>query len=165
MIIIVMGVSGCGKSTVAEALARRIGGEFHDADPLHPPRNIEKMSRGVPLTDEDRAGWLTILADLLTARKDRQPHTVLACSALKESYRDRLRVGPMVRFLYLKGSFERLEARMKARTGHFMKAGMLASQFQTLEEPSGPDCLTVDSAEPVDTLVGQAVEAWGLDRR
>jgi len=164
VIIVVMGVSGCGKSTVAEALARRLGGEFLDADPYHPPANVEKMGRGIPLTDEDRAGWLTVLADLLRERLGSPRPTVLACSALKEAYRDRLRVGPGVRFLYLKGSFDLLEARMKARSGHFMKAGMLASQFAALEEPSGPDCLTVDVARPVDELVAQAVEAWSRER-
>lgn len=160
MIVIVMGVSGCGKSTVAEALAARVGGEFIDADPYHPAANVEKMSKGIPLTDEDRAGWLAVLAGLLNARVGSPRPVVLACSALKESYRTILRVNPEVQFVYLKGSFELISQRIKARTGHFMKAGMLESQFQTLEEPR--DALAVDVALPVDQIVDRVVEAFHL---
>jgi carbohydrate kinase (thermoresistant glucokinase family) len=160
-----MGVSGCGKSTVGGALARRLNGDFFDADPFHPPANVEKMSRGIPLTDEDRAGWLEALADLLRNRQDSQRPTVLACSALKEAYRRVLRVSPLVRFVYLKGRFEVIEARMKARTGHFMKPGMLESQFQTLEEPAtgpGMATLAVDLTLPIENLVDRilAPESW-----
>ena len=160
MIVIVMGVSGCGKSTVAEALARCLEGDFFDADPYHPPANVEKMSRGIPLTDEDRAGWLAALADLLRSRTGFSRPTVLACSALKESYRRILRVSPEVRFVYLKGSFEVIEARMKARSDHFMKPGMLESQFKTLEEPAtGPGTFTiaVDVTLPIDAIVDQVI--------
>jgi len=160
MIVIVMGVSGCGKSTVGQALAQRTGGEFLDADPYHPAANVEKMSQGIPLTDEDRAGWLDILADLLRARKDSPRPVVLACSALKESYRQRLRVVPDVRFVYLKGTFEVLLKRMEERQGHFMKASMLESQFRTLEEPA--DALVADVSWPVDRIVDHVVEAFGL---
>jgi len=155
-----MGVSGCGKSTVGEALARRTGGEFLDADVYHPQANVDKMSRGVPLTDEDRVGWLDILAGLLEARKDSPRPVVLGCSALKEAYRRRLRVAPDVRFVYLKGTFEVLLKRMEERKGHFMKAAMLESQFRTLEEPT--DALAVDVSWPVDRIVDAVVEAYSL---
>lgn len=165
MIFVVMGVSGCGKSSVAEALAQRIGGEYLDADVYHPPQNIDKMSRGIPLTDFDRAGWLGILAQLLKDRVGRAQPTVLACSALKEAYRDVLRVSPDVRFVFLKGSFEVIEARMKARPGHFMKPGLLASQFQTLEEPAcgpGTDGYAADVTESIETIVDGVVDYFSL---
>jgi len=156
MIIVVMGVSGCGKSTVAEALARRTGGEFIDADSYHPKANVEKMSHGIPLTDEDRAGWLDVLSSLLRQRSGADRPVVLACSALKESYRQRLRVSSDVRFVHLKGSYEVLLARMQARSNHFMRPELLKSQFATLEEPV--DALTFDVSLPVDTIVDRIVE-------
>lgn len=165
MIFIVMGVSGCGKSSVAEALAQRLGGEYLDADVYHPATNVAKMAAGIPLTDEDRAGWLAVLAGLLGDRVHRPQATVLACSALKEAYRDLLRVAPAVRFVFLKGSFEVIEARMKARPGHFMKAGMLESQFKALEEPAcgpGTDGWAADVTQSVETIVDQAVDYFGL---
>jgi len=153
-----MGVSGCGKSTVAEALAHRIGGEFIDADPHHPKANVDKMSHGIPLTDEDRAGWLDILAGLLREREGYQRTVVLACSALKESYRERLRVSPGVRFVHLKGSYEVLLKRMQERSNHFMRPELLKSQFATLEEPA--DALAFDVTLPVETIVDRLVEAY-----
>jgi gluconokinase len=165
MIFVVMGVSGCGKSSVAEALAHRIGGQYIDADAYHPQANVDKMSRGIPLTDVDRAGWLGVLATLLKDRVARPQPTVLACSALKEAYRQVLRVSPDVRFVFLKGSFEVIEARMKARPGHFMKPGLLASQFATLEEPAvgpGTDGWAVDVTASIETIVDQAVDYFGL---
>ena len=163
MIFIVMGVSGCGKSSVAQALAHEIGGEYLDADPYHPPANVEKMSRGIPLTDEDRWGWLDVLAGLLRERTSGS--TVLACSALKESYRQRLRVSPEVRFVYLKGSFEVIEARMRARRDHFMKPGLLESQFAALEEPAtgpGTDAAAFDVTQTVDQIIAMIVETFSL---
>jgi gluconokinase len=156
VISIVMGVSGSGKSTVAEALALRLGAEFLDADAYHSPENVAKMSQGIPLTDADRAGWLKTLAQELKHRGNKP--VVLACSALKEAYRQVLRVSSDVFFVYLKGSFEVIEARMKARPGHFMKPGMLESQFQTLEEPAaGPTTLVVDVRLPVGEIVEKIV--------
>jgi gluconokinase len=152
MIYVVMGVAGCGKTTVGMALAERLGGEFLDADPYHPPANVAKMSRGIPLSDEDRWGWLGALADLLRARLGGKLPTVLACSDLKESYRSRLRVSHEVRFIYLKGTFEVLNQRLGSRQGHFMKPGMLESQLATLEEPAtgpGTDTVEVDITLPV----------------
>jgi len=155
---IVMGVSGSGKSTVAEALAARLGAEFLDADAYHSPENVAKMSQGIPLTDADRAGWLAVLAQELRNRGTKP--VVMACSALKEAYRQELRVSSDVFFVYLKGSFEVIEARMKARPGHFMKAGMLESQFRTLEEPAtgpGTSTLAVDVRLSVSEIVEKVV--------
>lgn len=164
-IVVVMGVSGCGKSTVAEVLARRLGGEYLDADAYHPPANVDKMTAGIPLTDADRAGWLATLAGLLTERCGPGQVTVLACSALKESYRQVLRVSARVRFLYLKGAPEVIEARLRSRPGHFMKPGMLASQLAALEEPAcgpGTDAWCVDLTLPVETIVDQALAPGAL---
>lgn len=167
MIFIVMGVSGCGKSSVAEGLAQRLGGDYYDADAYHPAENVAKMSQGIPLTDADRAGWLAVLAQLLKDGEARGRTTVLACSALKEAYRNVLRVSPDVRFVYLRGTFELIDARMRARANHFMNPGLLASQFQTLEEPAcgpGTDAWAADITLSVDNIVDQAVDYFGLRR-
>ncbi len=143
MFLIVMGVSGCGKSTVGKGLADELGWPFYDGDDFHPPENVAKMSQGIPLTDEDRAGWLAALADLIRGSLAQGKPGVLACSALKQKYRDQLCVDPaQVKFIYLKGSYGLIKARMLARPGHYMKTGMLDSQFATLEEPQ--NALTVD---------------------
>ena len=143
MIIILMGVSGCGKTTVGRLLAERLGWEFLDGDNFHPPDNVTKMSRGTPLTDADRAGWLDRLAGLITESLQQGRSVVLACSALKQSYRDRLTVSPrQVRFVYLKGSRELIGSRLLERAGHFMPPGLLESQFKDLEEPG--NALVVD---------------------
>jgi len=158
-----MGVSGCGKSTVAEALAERIDGDFLDADDFHSSANIEKMRQGIPLTSDDRAGWLEALAAALEERAYRDRPTILACSALRESYRQKLRVHGGVRFVYLRGSFEVIEARMRSRSGHFMNPVLLKSQFDLLEEPAcgpGTDGLAVDLTLPVGTIVDQALAAF-----
>lgn len=143
MFVIVMGVSGCGKTTIGKALAEKMGCPFYDGDDFHPAANIEKMSRGIPLDDADRAGWLAALADLIRGSLQKGESGVLACSALKEKYRRQLRVDEkQVQFVYLKGSYELIKARMLARPGHYMKPGMLDSQFAALEEPS--DAITVE---------------------
>jgi gluconokinase len=165
--IVVMGVSGCGKSTVAQALAHRIGGEFLDADDFHPPANVAKMAAGTALSDDDRWPWLATLAHRLLEGQASGNPVVLACSALKEAYRDVLRVNDAVRFLYLKGTPETIEARMRARQGHFMKAGMLESQFATLEEPAcgpGTDGWLADIGEDPQTIAVRAAQAFGWDR-
>ena len=142
MFIILMGVSGSGKSTVGVALARELGWSFFDGDDYHPERNVAKMRAGIPLTDDDRRDWLLTLANLISENLQRAKPGVLACSALKQKYRDILNIDPeQVRFVYLKGSRELISARMHERTGHFMPAGMLDSQFMALEEPR--DALTV----------------------
>ncbi len=135
--LVFMGVSGCGKSTVAEMYAQRTGATLIEADVFHPPANIAKMSSGIPLTDEDRAGWLAAMADRLVEGKARGEAMVVTCSALKKAYRDRLRQGdPDLFFVFLDGSQELLQARLDARKGHFMPPGLLGSQLATLERPN-----------------------------
>lgn len=143
MILVVMGVAGSGKTTIGRLLAEKLGWEFIEGDDFHPPENVEKMSRGIPLSDDDRAGWLQTLAGVLSQRLAANRSAVLACSALKQRYRDLLSWGnPAVRFIYLQGKPELLESRLQDRPGHFMKAGMLVSQFADLEEPA--DAYDVD---------------------
>lgn len=141
--IIVMGVSGCGKSTVGIALAKHLGYVFHDGDDYHPPENIEKMQAGQPLTDNDRQGWLTVLNGILRRESD---GVVIACSALKPEYRRLLSDGveqPI--FVYLQGDFETIWARHQQRTEHYFQGqSMLQSQFDTLVEPTGENVITVD---------------------
>ncbi|HEY4688526.1 MAG TPA: gluconokinase [Anaerolineae bacterium] len=161
MIIIVMGVSGSGKTTVGRLLAQRLGWPFYDGDDFHPAANIAKMRSGIPLTDEDRANWLTTLADLLRSLIADGRSAVLACSALRRAYRDQLRVASTaVQFVYLKGSYDLIVERMSSRSTHYMKPNMLASQFAALEEPRG-DALTVDITLPPEEIVDQVVRALG----
>lgn len=138
-VIVIMGVSGSGKSTIASMLAHRLDWEFQDADWFHPAANVEKMRSSVPLTDEDRWPWLRAIAAWIDKTLSAGRRGIIACSALKRSYRDVL-VGDRadVRIVFLKGDQELIARRMAARNGHFMPAGLLNSQFQTLEEP-GPD--------------------------
>jgi gluconokinase len=147
MFVIVMGVSGCGKSTIGRLLAERLDCPFYDGDDFHPAANIAKMSQGIPLNDEDRAGWLAALADLIRSSLQKGESGVLACSALKQRYRDQLRVDDkQVKFVYLKGSYELIKARMLARPGHYMKPGMLDSQFATLEEPVDAVAVSIENS-------------------
>lgn len=142
MIVVVMGVSGCGKSTVGRALADAMGWPFFDADDYHPPANIAKMANGIPLEDADRFPWLERLRARMAEEADAGRSAVLACSALKEAYRAILRrSAPDVRFVHLRGTPEEILQLMSRRSGHFMKPGMLASQFAALEEPA--DALTL----------------------
>ena len=155
---IVMGVSGSGKSTVGKALAERLGWDFFDADDFHPQANIAKMAAGSPLNDSDRSPWLGALSDQLFASLNAGRHPVLACSALKESYRKQLMEGKArVEVIYLKGSYELLWARMSGRHGHFMKPEMLKSQFATLEEPQ--NALIIDISMPLGEML-----AWVLEK-
>lgn len=155
--VIVMGVAGSGKTTVGELLAQEMGWDFYDADAFHPPENIEKMANGTPLTDADRAPWLAALHDLIsTSLKENRP-AVLACSALKESYRQTLLEGNEgVQIVYLKGSYDLLWSRLSLRKDHYMKPQMLQSQFATLEEPA--NALTVDVSMQVKDLVSEILK-------
>lgn len=157
MHIVVMGVSGSGKSTVGAALAARLGVEFEDGDDLHPPANIAKMSAGIPLTDEDRWPWLDAVGDWLAAR----PAGVVACSALRRVYRDRVRAhAPATYVVHLAGTQELIAARQAARPGHFMPASLLGSQFATLEQLDADEAgITLDVALSVDELVDRAARA------
>lgn len=152
MIVIVMGVAGCGKTTVGRELARRLGCGFLDADDFHPAANIARMSQGIALQDADRWPWLDKLHAELTEARDQGRTVVLACSALRQRYRDRI-VGDLskVRWVHLKGGFELISSRLASRQGHYMKAGMLRSQFETLEAP--PNALELDVAAPPEALV------------
>jgi gluconokinase len=158
-----MGVAGSGKTTVGKQLALRLDWEFLDGDDYHPPENIEKMSRGIPLTDADRAGWLDRLAVLITECLQQGRPVVLACSALKQSYRDRLTVSPgQVRFVYLKGSHELIGSRLLERAGHFMPPGLLESQFKDLEEPG--NALEVDIRLPVEVIAERIITNLDIHR-
>ena len=136
---VVMGVSGCGKSLIGAELARALGVDFVEGDEYHPKENVERMSRGIALTDEDRAGWLRALAARIQEARRRGTGVVVTCSALKRSYRDVLRAGASdLRFVFLKGDRALIAERLVGRRGHFMNPALLESQFSTLEEPS-PD--------------------------
>lgn len=148
-----MGVSGCGKSTVGKLLAPRLGATFFDADDFHPAANVEKMRNGKPLTDDDRAGWLDRLSALIADNNRLGDSIVLACSALKESYRLHLSdAAENVSFVFLKGNFETIMRRLERRGGHYMPASLLESQFAALEEPA--DAIVID----IDLSPNEAVE-------
>lgn len=159
--IIVMGVSGCGKSSVGEALASDLGLPFVEGDGLHPESNVAKMAAGTPLTDEDRWPWLTVIGERMADALARGEGIVVSCSALKTIYRDHLRVATEGRlaFVYLEGSRELLGRRMGARTGHFMPLALLDSQLATLEVPTGePGVVTVSIDQPVEGIVADALK-------
>lgn len=160
MVIVLMGVSGAGKTTVGRVLSDRLGWEFLDADDFHPPFNKEKMARGEPLTDADRAPWLEALAGAIRGRLTNNASVVLACSALKEAYRRQLRLGPEVRFVYLRADALTLRQRLEKRRGHYFRAGMLASQLAALEEPA--DALSIDAVGSPEALASQIAGALGI---
>jgi gluconokinase len=163
VILVVMGVCGCGKSTIGEALAASLGWPFYDADEFHPPANVAKMAAGQPLDDSDRWPWLDRIADELRQVLARGGHAVLACSALKEAYRERLRRAGDVRFIYLKGDELTIAARLAARTHKYMPSSLLPSQLATLEEPA--DAFVVDIREPVAAQVEDIRAGFGLGAR
>ncbi|MEG3845775.1 gluconokinase [Microcoleus sp. herbarium19] len=157
MIAIVMGVSGSGKTTVGKLLAQSLNWEFSDADDFHPPANIEKMSLGIPLEDADRLPWLGQLQATIDWWLLENKNAVLACSALKTSYREMLCRDPQrLKIVYLKGDFELFAARLKTRENHYMKADLLSSQLGTLEEPE--DAIIIDASQPVDVIVRQIIQ-------
>lgn len=153
MIIVVMGVAGSGKTTVGTKLAAALHCAFLEGDGLHSQANVEKMSHGIPLTDADRAPWLEAIHSRMCDAFTAGQSLIVACSALKRSYRAKLGEGLPATWVYLKGSAEVIRSRLEHRAHHFMKANMLASQFEVLEEPS--DAIIVDIAQPPDAIVEQ----------
>ena len=156
MFIIFMGVSGCGKTTIGKMTAKTLGVPYYEGDEYHPQENVEKMSRGIPLNDDDRDGWLRKLSDLIQDKLGNGESGILSCSALKEKYRDRLRVDPeKVHFIYLKGSYDLIRERMEKRANHYMPADLLRSQFDTLEEPD--NVFTIEIDQTPDEILSQAI--------
>lgn len=159
--IVVMGVSGCGKSSVGEKLAEALDLQFMEGDALHPAANVEKMSKGIPLTDDDRMPWLDRIGEEMKASLEKSEGIIVSCSALKRVYRDRLRVaaGGNLFFVYLEGSRALLMKRMGERKGHFMPVSLLDSQLATLEVPTGESgVVTVDIDDTVDGIAATALE-------
>jgi gluconokinase len=167
MIVVVIGVSGSGKSTIGTRLAQAMGCQFLEGDTLHSPANIDKMSRGIPLNDDDRRPWLSEIHARIVDASRRGVDLVVACSALKQEYRQTLERGVPLTWVYLKGSEALFRSRLQQRTSHFMKADMLASQFDALEEPS--NAIVIDAAAPPDVIVERILRqlsrarARGLD--
>ncbi|MEM9251170.1 MAG: gluconokinase [Planctomycetota bacterium] len=164
-VIVVMGVSGSGKTTVGQALAERIGAEFQDADDHHPQSNIAKMRRGEPLTDADRGPWLAHLRELIQQTLDdaKGKPLVLTCSALKRSYRDVLtRTSEPIAFVFLNGDRQTLTKRLSARGSHFFDPKLLDSQLATLERPNASEALQVSIEQPADQLVETIAQDLGL---
>jgi len=161
MIVIVMGVVGAGKTTIGKMLADRLGWEFADADDFHPQSNVEKISRGIPLTDVDRRPWLDRLRGAILDWIAENRNVILACSALKRAYREKLHTGREVRFVYLKGSAALIADRLRSRHGHFADESILASQLADLEEPKG--ALTVEISRPHEEIVAEIRKGLQLE--
>ena len=154
MIVILFGVSGAGKTTVGKLLARELGWRFIEADDFHPAANIEKMRSGHPLTDKDRWPWLEQLRQQIERSFSAGENAVLACSALKRAYRDRLRVSDEVKFVFLSGDYALVEKQLRSRHGHFMNAALLQSQFDDLEEPKADEnVLTIELGRTPEEIV------------
>jgi gluconokinase len=161
LVLIIMGVSGSGKTTVGTLFAKRTGAIFVEGDEFHPPENIDKMRRGVPLSDDDRTKWLQRLREIILRSLERGTFTVIACSALKAAYRDVLQGGDArVRFVYLTGPRVLLEERLKARKNHFMPPTLLNSQLATLEPPT--DALVFSCEKSPEKIVAALIQAPGI---
>ena len=160
MVILVMGVTGAGKTTVGGLLAKQLGWPFLDADDFHPPENIEKMKHGIPLTDADREPWLAAIHQALVDYAAKNQDVVLACSALKQKYREKLAAGLDLRIGYLKGSFEEISSHIEHRSGHFAGEAILAGQFADLEEPD--DAVVLDATLPPEENVSEALSKLHL---
>ena len=156
-VLIFMGVSGCGKSTVGQLVADKLGLRYAEGDEFHSDENVEKMRSGIPLTDEDREPWLTLMANTIAEWVEQGEGGILSCSALKRKYRDRLRgdygIGGPIRFIHLNGSFKMIEDRMSQRENHYMPPGLLTSQFATLELPDEEEqMISIDIASSPKVL-------------
>jgi gluconokinase len=160
MVIVVMGVTGSGKTTIGRLLAMRLGWEFADADDFHSAANKEKIRHGIALTDADREPWLSALRKQISQWIAGEKSVVLACSALRRSYRQQLRTGTEVRFVYLKGTYDLIAERLRTRKGHFADEQILASQFATLEEPS--DAIVVDIHPSPERVVAEICRKLSL---
>ena len=163
-VIVVMGVSGSGKTTVAAELARRLGWRFAEGDAFHPEANVAKMRAGIPLTDDDRWPWLDAIAAWIAETRAKGEHCVVACSALRRAYRRRLAAGREdVCFVYLQGEYDLVAARLARRQGHYMPLSLLRSQYETLEEPETEEKPIVVSIDrPPDALTTSIIEALRL---
>jgi gluconokinase len=152
MVIVIFGVTGVGKTTIGQLLAAKLGWTFYDADEFHSPANIEKLRRSIPLTDADRGPWLESLRALIRNCITAQQNAVLACSALKEAYRQHLKTSDEVKFVYLKADFSVIDERLRTRRGHFANPGLLRSQFNILEPPQG-DAIEVEGDQRPEEIV------------
>jgi gluconokinase len=166
MIVIVFGVSGAGKTTIGKLLAQELGWRFYEADDFHSQVNIDKLRRGIPLTDDDRWPWLEKLRQLIKRSLEPGENAVLACSALKRAYRERLRVSDEVKFVFLRGDYALIEKQLRQRRGHFMNPELLRSQFADLEEP-GPDedVITVELGRTPEQIVEEIKTKLRLTRK
>ena len=160
MIIVVMGVTGAGKTTIGRLLAHTLDWTFVDGDEFHPPANVEKMRLGTPLTDTDRQPWLDALRQAISSAIAQNNNIVLACSALKQRYRRQLQIAPEVQLVYLKGSYELIAGRLRDRHGHFATTALLASQCADLEEPG--NAFTVDIRGSPEEIVAAIGKGLGL---
>ncbi len=162
-IVILMGVSGSGKTTVGQLLAKGLNWRFYEGDDFHPKTNVNKMSQRIALTDEDRAPWLAALDHLIQDLIQETQSAVITCSGLKQAYRDFLEANRnQVVFVYLKGSYDLIRERLLSRKGHFMNSDLLRSQFATIDEPQ--DVLTVDIPEKINVIIDQIKQALQLSR-
>jgi gluconokinase len=162
VVLILMGVSGSGKSTVAALLAGRLGWDFEEGDDLHPPANVAKMHAGHPLDDEDRRPWLAKVAEWITARTVTGGCGIITCSALKRRYRDVLR-GDHVVFVYMAGTHDEIAARLAARHGHYMRSSLLDSQFAALEPPGSDErSIAIEGHAPASEDATEIIERLGL---